>query len=664
MRVVSRVFQTPASRAKVPPGEATGKGKREASSSMRTACRAIAGLVVAALLAGPAAAQGEPPYLADRVELGQLPPLAERLPEAPRRDVPAREGWQPGTYGGSLTMLTRGGRDARDLVVLGYARLVVWDENFELVPDILESVEVEENRRFTLRLRPGHRWSDGEPFTSEDFRFWWERVATNPELSPAGPPPELLVDGQPPQVTFPDATTVVFEWPQPNNQFLPVLAGTRAPFVYRPAHYLRQFHPDFADPEGLAAQAEAEGLEGWAQMFDRRDRPFLLANPDYPTLQPWRLLNAPPTERWRFARNPYFHRVDPGGRQLPYLDEIVLEATNAELIPLRTAAGETDLQDRGLTFGDAAFLLEAEQRRVLDLKLWPIARGAQLAIYPNLNAADPELRRLNRSTDFRRALSLAIDREEIDRTLYQGLALPGANTVLPESPLYAPALRGAWAQHDPASANVLLDGLGLDRRDAEGYRLRPDGERLSLIVEAGDTDPAETDVLELVRDHWRAVGIEMAIRSRGRSAMRNAVQAGETAYSVFYGLANGLARPAMSPKELAPTEDRQNNWPLWGLHYETGGEKGQAPDLPAARRLVELFEAWKTAPDREAQRAAWTEMLEIHAEQVFVIGLIARVPQPVAHRPDLRNVPETAPYLYEPGAYLGYTRPDTYWIAR
>ncbi|WP_119166441.1 ABC transporter substrate-binding protein [Algihabitans albus] len=614
-------------------------------------------------IASPATAQEEPPFLAERVELGQLPPLTERLPSEPRRDLPQRESWQSGSYGGSLTLLTRGGRDARDLVVLGYARLLVWNETFELVPDILQDVEVEENRSFTLKLRPGHRWSDGQPFTAEDFRFWWEQVANNPELSPGGPPSELLVEGRPPRFEVLDAATVRFTWDRPNNQFLPTLAATRPPFIYRPAHYLRQFHPDFADLAALEAQAEEAGLQGWAALFDQRDRPFLLANPDYPTLQPWRLLNGPPTRRWRFARNPYFHRVDAAGNQLPYIDEVVLEVASAELIPAKVAAGDSDLQDRGLTFRDAAFLKEAEERAAISLRLWPIARGAQLAIYPNLNTAEPGLRRLIRTTDFRLALSLAIDRGEINQVIYQGLALPGANSVLPDSLLYRPALRGAWAQHDPQAANVLLDGLALDRRDSKGYRLNRDGERLTVIVEAGDTDPAEIDVLELIRSHWREIGVELLIRSRGRSALRNSIQAGETAFSVFYGFANGLARPSMSPKELAPTGDRQNHWPLWGLHYESNGSKGEAPDLPAAQRLLELFETWKTASDLEAQRAVWEEMLMIHAAETFTIGLIARVPQPVTHRPDLRNVPESAPYLYDPGAYLGYTRPDTYWIA-
>ena len=175
--------------------------------------------------------------------------------------------------------------------MLGYARLLVWTEHFELAPDLLRAVEVEENRRFTLHLRPGHRWSDGQPFTTADFRFWWERVANNPELSPAGLPAELLVDGQPPRFEVLDETRLRLSWDAPNNQFLPALAATRPLSLYRPAHYLRQFHPDFVDRARLEAQAAAQGLAGWAALFEQRDRPFLLANPDYPTLQPWRLTN-------------------------------------------------------------------------------------------------------------------------------------------------------------------------------------------------------------------------------------------------------------------------------------------------------------------------------------------------------------------------------------
>ena len=132
--------------------------------------------------------------------------------------------------------------------------------------------------------------------------------------------------------------------------------------------------------------------------------------------------------------------------------------------------------------------------------------------------------------------------------------------------------------------------------------------------------------------------------------------------SIFYGLANGIATPDMSPAELAPTSDRQNNWPLWGRYGESRGQSGEAPDLPEALRLVELYETWSEAADPDARRAAWQEMLTIHADQVFTIGLAGGVLQPVVADVRLRNVPEQAVYLYEPGAYFGITRPDTYWL--
>jgi peptide/nickel transport system substrate-binding protein len=618
----------------------------------------------------PARAAEEPPFLAQAVAEGRLPPLAERLPAVPRRDLPAGPGWRSGRYGGELRMLERGGRDARALVVFGYARLLVWQRDApnsqggrtRLVPDILERVEVVDGRVFTLQLRRGHRWSDGAPFTAEDFRFWWEDVANDAALSPAGPPQELLVAGRPARFELLDETSVRFSWDRPNARFLPALAATSPLFIYRPAHHLKAFHARYADEARLNEQARALGLGDWAGLYLRRDEPFRFDNPALPTLQPWVNRSAPPAERFTGERNPYFHRVDAEGRQLPYIDRVILDRTQAQLIPVRAAVGESDLQAVGLTLRDFTVLKQAETQGRIKVALWPIGRGAQLALYPNLNAADPVLRALLREADFRRALSLEIDRDEINKVLYGGLAEPGNNALLPDSPLHRPALRRAWAQHDPARAGKLLDKLGLGERDSAGYRLRPDGQRLAMVAEAGDSDPAEIDVLQLIADDWRAIGVELLIHSTSRQAFRASIRSGRVPISIFYGLANGIATADMSPAELVPTDDRQNNWPLWGLHYRSGGQSGEAPDLPEALRLLELYEAWSRAPDEAARRAAWEEMLVINADQVFTIGLVGGVLQPVAYNARLRNLPERAVYLYDPGAYFGIYRPDTFWF--
>ena len=607
--------------------------------------------------------QEEPPSLAAAVAAGSLPTITERLPSKPRRDLPSWDGWASGRYGGRLRQLIRGGRDARELSVFGYARLVVWGKDFSLRPDILEGFEVAEGRRFTLSLRPGHRWSDGHPFTTEDFRFWWEQVANNPALSPSGLPSALLAGGHPPSFEVLDATRLRFTWPVPNPKFLPSLAATAPVLIYRPAHVLKHFHPDYRPREVLEAEAETAGMPGWPALFEKHDRLFLMDNPALPSLQPWINTSAPPTERWLARRNPYFHRVDDRGRQLPYIDEVLLIRSPPNLITAKTAAGESDLQAKGLSFQDAALLKQAEKEGRLRLHLWPVGRGSQLALYPNQNVADPALRLLFRARAFRRALSLGIDRQEMVRVLYQGLGLPGANTLLPESPLYEPGLRERWARYDPEKASHLLDAMGL-AMGATGVRRLPNGQPLTLVVETSDVDPAEVDLLEILRPQWASLGIELVIRSTGRSAARQRLRSGETAISLFYGLANGLATPAMSPAELAPTGGRQSQWPLWGLHHVSGGLAGEAPDLPAARQLLRHYEAWTTSIDEESQRRAWQNLLALHGEEVFSIGLIGGHMQPIAANINLQNLPSEAAYLYQPGAYFGRYRTDTLWYSQ
>jgi len=177
-------------------------------------------------------------------------------------------------------------KDIRQMVVYGYARLVGYDFDYSLMPDLLASYDVQDNKVFTLHLRKGHKWSDGAPFTSEDFRYWWEDVANNPKLSPSGPPDFLRVNGKLPTVSFPDETTVIYAWDAPNPNFLYTLAQARPPFIYRPAHYLKQFHIKYADPDKLAEEVENARVNSWAALHNKLDNMYKNDNPKLPTLQP------------------------------------------------------------------------------------------------------------------------------------------------------------------------------------------------------------------------------------------------------------------------------------------------------------------------------------------------------------------------------------------
>ena len=229
----------------------------------------------------------ETPSLEAAVAAKILPPVAERVPEIPRVIDLGLSNRAPGKHGGTLKLLMGKQKDIRMMTVYGYARLVVFNENLDIAPDILESFDVEDNRIFTLRLRPGHRWSDGAPFTSEDFRYFWEDVATNEALSRGTMNKNLLANNRPPRFEVIDALTVRYTWEDPNPEFLPALAGTRPLYIYRPAHYLKRFHAKYGDVEKLNADAKAKGSRDWAAYHRRISRQYRPENPDLPSLQPW-----------------------------------------------------------------------------------------------------------------------------------------------------------------------------------------------------------------------------------------------------------------------------------------------------------------------------------------------------------------------------------------
>jgi peptide/nickel transport system substrate-binding protein len=625
---------------------------------LAVACVVGAVLASAGRLAAPAAPGPEVPSLAARVAKGELPPVAKRLPEHPlvvQTDPEA-------AYGGELRMLIGTPKDLKLAFVYGYARLVRFDADYRIVPDIAERVEVSEGRSFTFRLRKGHRWSDGVPFTSADFAYWWEHVANNKELSPGGPPPVLLVEGELPRVEFPDAWTVRYTWSKPNNLFLLDQAGAAPVILYRPAHYLKQFHKAYTDPEGLAKIAKKERRKSWAALHNARDALYVMDNPAQPTLQPWKPSTAPPADVFVAERNPYFHRVDQQGRPLPYIDRLKMILADKAVIPVKASTGEADVQARYLSFDQYTFLKRNEAQAGYRVYLWSTAASSAVALYPNLTTSDPVMRKLLQDRRFRQALSLAIDREEINKILFYGLGTIGQNTVL-RSPAHHEDPRMAYARFDLAQANRLLDELGLTQRDGKGLRLRPDGARLDIIVETAGESTEQTDVLELVADTWVQIGVELLIRPSQREVFRRRVFSGEAMMSVPEGGGEfGLPTAEMSPGWLAPVSEIQYQWPQWGLYFETKGKRGEPPSLPAARRLVELFRRWLVSVDRAEKERIWGEMLDINAEEVLTIGILGGTLQPVVVANGLRGVPERGVYAWDPGAHFGLYGPDTwYW---
>ena len=363
-------------------------------------------------------------------------------------------------------------------------------------------------------------------------------------------------------------------------------------------------------------------------------------------------------------RNPYYHRVDEEGRQLPYLNKFILNVVGGALVPAKTGAGESDLQARGLNFTDYTFLKESEERNDFDVRLWRTVRGSQLALYPNLNVSDPTWRELMRDARFRRALSLAIDRDEINAVIYYGLCLPGNNLVLPDSPLYIEDQHLAWTQLDLDKANALLDEIGLEERNNEGIRMLPNGQPLEIIVETAGENTEEVDVLELIHDSWLQAGVKLFTKPSQREVLRNRIFAGEAKMSIWFGYENGVPTADMSPEEFVPVHQYSFHWPKWGQFYETSEQAGEPVDMKLPKELLELYHAWIKSKNNEERAKIWRRILEIHADQVYTIGLVAQVPQPVVVSSELANVPDEGIFNWDPGAQFGIYRTDTFWFDR
>jgi peptide/nickel transport system substrate-binding protein len=623
--------------------------------------RTALGVIAAAALPRPAAALVEPNFFKIPIEKGELPPINARLPQVPRVVNLSAMGRKPGTHGGSVRMLIGGPKDIRYMTIFGYARLVGYDENLNLQPDILQSYEVAEGRIFTFHLRPGHRWSDGEPLTAEDFRYCFEDVLMHEKLSPGGLSPYLRAGGEGPVFEVIDAYTVRYAWREPNPDFLPRLAAAQPLYMVMPAHYLKRFHKKYRSEEELEAEVRKAKAKSWAALHNKKKQQYRPENPDLPVLDPWRNLTKSPAEQFVFERNPYFHRVDENGLQLPYTDMFLLNVSASGIIPAKTGAGESDLQGTAIEFHDYTFLKEAERRHPIQVKLWKQARGSRIALLPNLNHQEETWRAILQDVRFRRALSLAIDRREINMAVFYGLARESADTLLPESPLYRTDYAMAWSVHDPERANSLLDAMGLDKRDGEGIRLLPDGREAQVIVESAGESTLETDVLELIGDHWRKVGIKLIASTSQRDVFRSRTIAGQTMMGVWTGLDNGIATADMSPEELAPVTETQLQWPIWGQYYETGGEKGEAPALKEAKELVDLLRQWRRSATLEERRGVWHRMLALYTDQVFSIGTVNGALQPIVASTKLRNVPGQAFYSFDPTSYFGVYMPDTFW---
>ena len=599
---------------------------------------------------------GEAPALAELVKAGKLPPVEQRLPQEPMVIKPLRS---TGKYGGTWRRGFLGPGDSENgNRVRASDKLLFWDVNgTHIVPNVAQGWETSaDGRRTTLFLRKGMKWSDGASFTADDFMFWYEDMYQNKDLIKS-PAPELSANGKPGRIIKVDETTVLFEFDDPHFLFASQLAGDtqvgggqsrlqseeRELGLYAPAHYLKQFLPKYSSVDSLNEKAKAAGFDNWAQVFKIKSDWRL--NPDVPTISAWRMVQPINSQAWVLERNAYFWATDMEGNQLPYLDKVQLTlAENPEVINLRAIAGEYDYMERFIDLAKLPVLLENAARGHYKVHLDPGFNGSDSELKFNFAyRLDPEIQKWFANLEFRRALALGIDREQINEAFFLGLGVTGTPIpadIIPESP--GKDWHQRWATLDVAKANAMLDAIGLKKKDAEGFRVRTDnGERLRLQIDVAQTlSPTWPQQAEMIIQQWRAIGIWADMRLFERSLFYTRVRNDQNQIVLWSN--NGSESLYLYTIPVLPIDPQSSfGGAAYAQWYASNGAAGIKPTDPELLKGFELLRSAVSQPEERRVQIA-QEIWKLLVDQVWSIGLVGQSPAYMGTRvvnERLENVP-------------------------
>lgn len=575
-----------------------------------------------------AATLKETGYFADKVKSGELPPVESRLPENPLIVVPTeRPGEQGGDWkhalvgGGSLAMLVR---------YQGYEPLVRFTPDWSGVePNVAESYEVSDGgKTYTFKLRKGMKWSDGAPFTTEDVRFWYEDIFTDPDVSQPTNQGYWTSGEERGKVEIVDEQTFRVTFTEPNGVFLSSLAWANNDQTVRaPAHYLKQFHKKY-NPEADNLARE-RGMQSWIALFLREsgidEENVFFQNSARPTINAWKFEIAPgqDTERAVAIRNPYYFKIDTEGTQLPYFDRIVYQmVADPQVLLLKTMQGEIDLIDQYIaTPINKPVLFDSQEQGGYHFYTLKETAANVMVFMLNLNHVDPVKNELYNTRKFREALSIAIDRQALIDAVFVGQGAPAQPSITPSDPLYNERLATQHIEYDPDAANALLDELAPEK-DGEGYRLDAQGRRISIIFEIDQTRTTFLDMFQLAIPMFQAVGIDAQIRTMDRSLWETRVRDGRDfdATAHQFGANSGIAA-MLDARYFVPYHSNSFYAPGWSLYF-------QNPDNPKAVKppadilaQQEIYKRLLKVADPEEQKTVMAELLEKAAELFLVWGV-------------------------------------------
>lgn len=601
----------------------------------------------------------EAPMLKTKVATGELLPVKQRLPEDFVVIEPLEE---IGQYGGTARVFSIApGHPGDGAYISGQEPILrVASDLKTTIPNIARKWELsEDGKTLTLYLRKGMKWSDGYPFTADDIMYWWEDMVLNDELTPVKPVQYWAPGGELMKVEKVDDYTVRFRFAAPYPNVPMLLSGPEGFWKAQyPKHYLSQFHIKYNSKANELAKER--GFDFWHQLHIEMTLNWcsLMRYPDVPTINAFKCVERT-ASHLLYERNPYYWKVDTEGNQLPYIDRILVKKVeDIEMYTAKIVTGEADFAARETSLENYPLYVESAEKAGYRVLPWPSGFGTMVLYQLNLTCKDPVLREIFLDVRFRRAMSLALNREEINEILFFGMGKPGQWTLISKSILYEPRFAQAYAQYDPEEANRLLDEMGLEWDRKHEYRLRPDGKRLVWTNEyyPGGMNIAGEATSELAVRYWKEIGCQVLLKPiTGELSLQRAA-ANEIYMNLWIG--DRGTDMAFFTGDLKWFVPMNTGWEMsygveWARWYQSEGKAGEEPP-EKVKQIYEWRQELLATMDEEERILMGKNILASQAENVWAIGTVAEVPVPIIVRKNLRNIPEEGLYTWD----VLYTMPQ------
>ncbi len=589
-----------------------------------------------------------------------LPGVNDRLPSEPLVVAPYDS---IGKYGGVFDMISNATEaGTSDLLSTRHVNLVRYSDDLStIVPNVAKGWKFNDDfTSLTFFLRKGHKWSDGAPFTAADVEFWYENLNLDKNVIEKTKD-YALVGGKPMSVDVIDPQTVRFNMPSPYPGLLAHFA-THYGQGFQPKHFLGQFHPAVnPDADKLAKAAGFEkgydvvnfyyGQSDWTDvpspMLKDPSKIAKLPAAIQPSLESY-ITVADTTEGRHYVANPYFHMVDTQGQQLPYIseqDEVYIN--DHEVRILKAINGEYDYKLQSLSLPSAPVLMDNKGKGKYNVQLKPEIAGPTFAF--NVTSADPEKRKVFGNIKFRQAMSVAINRDEINEVAFFNLGKAQQYIGFSPPPAFVDKKwLNYYVQHDPAMAKKLLDEIGVVDKDGDGNRDLPNGDKLVLNVQFA-TQGIATEVVELVAQHWSNIGVKTTSKEVTPDEFRSAQSANQLDV-MTWRKSQPMAIILGNPELWNPPFENYfgvRNGVLWAEYIDSKGANGVKPPAYVYELMddIKAFQAEVAGTPKSNEIGA--RMVKNLTENLLFIGTVL-APAPIYHRNALKNFPEfkTASYEY------------------